>query len=157
MCQIWRDVMATRTTKTTAKPTKTATKPKVATATAKKAAVAKPQPALKTSVTAPKATVVEVTKPLVAAPLIKKPELIDRIVAESGLKKKDVKPVVEATLAVLARALVNGEELQVPPLGKVKINQMKDVANAKIIKLKVRHQMSALSPDDPAGMNMDDV
>ncbi len=136
--------MATRSTKSTAKA-KT-TKAKTATTAAKAAA----------SVTAPKATVVETAKPVIAAGLVKKPELVDRIVAETGMKKKDVKPVVEATLAVIARTLIKGEELQVPPLGKVKINQVKDIANATILKVKIRHPKNAPTATSAASVE-DDV
>ncbi len=88
---------------------------------------------------APKAVVVETVKTVVADAPIKKPELIDRVMAETGLKKKDVKPVVEAMLAVLGRALVGGEELTVPPLGKLMINRTKEVSNATIVNIKLRH------------------
>lgn len=102
-------------------------------------AAAKPE--AKPAETAPKpaTTVVEETKPVLAAGLVKQKELVDRVVAETGMKKKDVKPVVEATMAVLARTLTGGEELQVQPLGKVKIQKVKEVANAKIMTLKLRH------------------
>ena len=136
---------------TSSKKTASTTKSKTTTAAAKapKKTASKTEPkTTSASTTAPQATVVEAAKPVVAANLVKKPELIDRIVAESGMKKKDVKPVVEATLAVLAKTLVDGEELQVPPLGKVKINQMKDLANAKIIKLKIRHSTNDTSAAD---------
>ncbi|MBT8410513.1 MAG: hypothetical protein KJP02_01775 [Octadecabacter sp.] len=63
--------------------------------------------------------------------------------AETGMKKKDVKPVVEGMLAVLGRTLTEGEELNVPPLGKIMINRVKDVANATIINIKVRHPKQA--------------
>lgn len=136
--------MAIRSTKATEKlPKSGAKKTKAATSTAVKGT------SESSGITAPKATVVGAAKAVVAAGMIKKPELVDRVVAESGLKKKDVKPVVEATLAVLTKALVNGEELQVPPLGKVKINKMKDVANAKIINVKIRHSTNDANTTPP--------
>ncbi len=112
--------MATRSTKTASKA-KTA--PKTA---ATKAAV-------------PKTTIVETVTPVVAGAPIKKPELIDRVVAETGMKKKDVKPVVEAMLGVLGRALSDGEDITAPPLGKVMIKRVKDVANARVMNIKVRY------------------
>lgn len=93
----------------------------------------------KTAVAAPKATIVETVTPVVAKMPIKKPELIDRVVAETGLKKKDVKPVVEATLAVLGRTLAGGEDITAPPLGKMMIKRVKDVANARVLTLKLRY------------------
>ena len=139
--------MATSSTKTATKTPKKATKsttvaPKVATkpvATAK--AVATPA---KTAVT-PKATIIETVKPVVADAPIKKPELIERVMAETGMKKKDVKPVVEAMLAVLGRALTKGEDLTVPPLGKLMIKRTKEAANATIVTVKLRH------PKNPGG------
>ncbi|AKS46286.1 DNA-binding protein HU-alpha [Octadecabacter temperatus] len=140
--------MATSSTKTATntpkKATKTAAKsaPKVATkpvATAK--AVATPAKAA----VIPKATIVETVKPVVAGAPIKKPELIDRVMAETGMKKKDVKPVVEAMLAVLGRALTKGEDLTVPPLGKLMVKRTKEAANATIVTVKLRH------PNNPGG------
>ncbi|MCF2903718.1 HU family DNA-binding protein [Octadecabacter sp. CECT 8868] len=125
--------MATRSTKTTTPKAKTTTKTaavKTTTKTATAKAVTKPATT--------KATIVESVTPVVTATPIKKPELIDRVMAETGMKKKDVKPVVEAMLTVLGRSLADGEELTVPPLGKVMIKRVKDVANAKIMTLKVR-------------------
>lgn len=117
--------MATRSTNTTPKAKTTAAK-----ATAAKTGDAAPG----------KATVVETVTPVVAEAPIKKPELIDRVVLETGMKKKDVKPVVEAMLAVLGRALVNGEEITAPPLGKLMIKRVKDLSNAQVLTLKLRHQ-----------------
>ncbi|MBU2993518.1 HU family DNA-binding protein [Octadecabacter sp. 1_MG-2023] len=125
--------MATRSTKTTTPKAKTTTKTAAATTKTTTTAAAKAAPAPAT-----KATIVESVTPVVTATPIKKPELIDRVMAETGMKKKDVKPVVEAMLTVLGRTLADGEELTVPPLGKVMIKRVKDVANAKIMTLKVR-------------------
>ena len=54
------------------------------------------------------------------------------------MKKKDVKPIVEATLAVLGRALAEGEELNVPPMGKIKVNREKHLPNARMMIVKIR-------------------
>lgn len=135
--------MATRSTKTTKSTAKTkASAPKKVTAKVAPKATVKPVVA-KATPAAPKATVIETVKPVVAGAPVKKPELIDRVMAETGMKKKDVKPVVEAMLAVMGKALASGEELNVPPLGKVMVNRMKDVANAKILNVKIRHPQKA--------------
>ena len=140
--------MATRSTKTTPKAKTTAAPKKAAPKKAAPKTAAKPA-AAKVTPTTPKATIVETVTPTVAAMPIKKPELIDRVMAETGMKKKDVKPVVEAMLTVLGRTLADGEELTVPPLGKVMIKRVKDVANAKILTLKVRHPKGDAAPKDP--------
>ena len=46
--------------------------------------------------------------------------------------------VVEAMLAVLGEALADGRTLNLQPLGKVKINRMKQVAKDRVIICKIR-------------------
>ena len=94
---------------------------------------------------APKATVVTEAA-VVAGPTVKKVELIDRIVERSGLKKKDVKPVVEAALAELGEAIAKGEELNLPPFGKLKVNRSKELAGANVYICKVRRPKSGDAP-----------
>jgi len=74
---------------------------------------------------------------------LRKKELIDRVVALSGMKKKDVKPVVEATLAVLGTALSNEEPLNLQPLGKVVINRKKELANGEVLITRIRRSTQA--------------
>ncbi|MFT4743114.1 MAG: hypothetical protein ACI91Z_001088 [Yoonia sp.] len=73
------------------------------------------------------------------AEMIKKPEFIDRAVDRTDVKKRDAKPAIEAALAVLSEALIKGEELNLPPLGKLRIVKTKDVGDgAKVLTLKLR-------------------
>ena len=135
--------MATRSTKTAPKA-KATTK-----TTATKAVAAKKAATPKTAApkaNAPKTTIVETVTPVVSGAPLKKPDLIDRVVAETGMKKKDVKPVVEAMLAVMGRALSGGEEITAPPMGKLMIKKSKDVAKARILTLKLRHPKDAGGP-----------
>ena len=48
-------------------------------------------------------------------------DLVDRVVAATGGKKKGVKEVVEATLTQLGEALAKGESLNLPALGKMRV------------------------------------
>ena len=98
-----------------------------------------PKATTETETDAPVAMVVEEVKPVLSEAPIKKPELIERVVTETGMKKKDVKPVVEAMLAVLGRMVAGGEEITAPPLGKLMIKRVKDTPKAKIITLKLRY------------------
>ena len=134
--------MATYSTKSTAKTTKTVEPIKAVTNTASTAV----ETPTKTNVTAAASS--EDATPIAGTAIVKKPELVDRIVTQSGLKKQDVKPVVEAMLTVLSKTLLDGEELQIPPLGKVKILQTKDVENAKILKVKIRHSIKETDTGD---------
>ena len=88
--------------------------------------------------------------PVVAGPVLKKAELVDRVVARSGMKKKDVKPAVEAALAVLGEAITAGEELNLQPFGKMKINNEKEVSNALIYNVRIRRQKTTVGDDDTA-------
>ena len=89
---------------------------------------------------APKAepVVVSETAPVVSAPDLKKVELIDAVVERSGVKKRYAKPAVEAALAILGEALAEGQGLNLRPLGKAKVQRSKEVANAKVLTIRVR-------------------
>lgn len=142
------DIMATRSTKTTKAKTTAAKPAKAAPKTATKTKIAKAT----ATTPAPKATVVGAAKPVVAGAPIKKPELIERVMAETGMKKKDVRPVVEAMLTVLGRALSDGEELVAPPLGKVMVKRVKELPNARVMNVKIRHPLNAGGNVAPASV-----
>jgi nucleoid DNA-binding protein len=74
------------------------------------------------------------------APIVlKKPQLLNEVVARTGLKKRDVKPAVEAALAVIGEALARGEELILPPMGKTRIIKSKELNNgAALLTIKFR-------------------
>ena len=98
-----------------------------------------PKAARKTAggpVTPPK--LVHVTEQVVTQPDLKKKELIDLVVERSNIKKKDAKPVVEAMLAVLGETIASGRELNLRPLGKLRINRTTDKGNGRVIICKLR-------------------
>lgn len=70
--------------------------------------------------------------------ILKKAELIDRVMQASGSKRKDARAIVEVTLATLGQALVAGEELQLPPLGKLRVQKRKTGDTAEVLTLKLR-------------------
>jgi nucleoid DNA-binding protein len=76
----------------------------------------------------------------------KKKDLIDRVMAVTGTKKKTVKEVVEATLSVLGDALSKGEMLNIPPFGKAKVSRAVEAGSGKAMTVKVRR-----ANDNPAG------
>ena len=135
--------------KTAAPKAKLAAKPAAATAGAPRGI---PAPSIKpAAVVVPKMSVVESpamsgTEPTETAPQaasdratpLKKQELVERIVKASGAKKKDVKLIMEAAMGVLGDALSAGEELNLPPLGKMKVNRQRQEGNSEILILKLR-------------------
>ena len=107
----------------------------------------------------PKApTPVDVTPEPVAdeAQVMKKPDLLDKVVARTNLKKRDVKPAVEAAFAVIREALQDGSELSLPPLGKVRLVKSKPLdGGAEVMTLKLRTPKHAAAA--AVSMNDDDA
>merc|ERR1711916_371591 len=96
----------------------------------------------------PRVTVVTEVEPNVTEPEMKKVELVNLIVERTGMKKKDVKPVVEATLEVLGEAISNGQELNLQPFGRIKVNNTKDLANAQVHSVRICQSKASRSNDD---------
>ena len=64
---------------------------------------------------------------------IKKKQIYDHVTVATGLRKREVRESVDATLAYLRRCLDEGKELQLPPLGKVKVVTRGEGAKAKTL------------------------
>jgi len=73
---------------------------------------------------APEAQVAAAASALVSAVgetiALRKKDLVDRVVAASGAKKKQVKDIVAHTLKVLGDAIGKGEQLHLPPFRPAK-------------------------------------
>ena len=69
---------------------------------------------------------------------LKKKDLLERVTAATGGKKKDVKEVVEATIAVLGAALQSGEGLNLPPFGKARVAKSKGEGASRAMTVKLR-------------------
>ena len=76
-------------------------------------------------------------------------DLVDRVVAATGGKKKDVKQVVEATLVAMGAALQTGESLNLPAFGKLRVAREKAHPKGRI--LMVRLQMLSAAPGEFEG------
>jgi DNA-binding protein HU-alpha len=99
------------------------------------------------------------TFPASAGPELKKQELLDKVVQRSEIRKKFAKPALEAMLEVLGEALAEGRELNLPPLGKVKLNRIKEGARVRIIVAKIRQskQGGNVLPEDAGPDNFIDM
>ncbi|SEL73940.1 DNA-binding protein HU-alpha [Roseivivax marinus] len=71
-------------------------------------------------------------------PDMKKRDLVEEVVARSGVRKRDAKPAVEALLAILGETLASGRDLNLPPLGKVKLTNARDTTNAEVLTARIR-------------------
>lgn len=118
---------------TTKKTTSTSSRAK-RTTTAKKTTTARK------TVAASKAKPVVVTEsaPVVSGPELKKVDLIEKVVERSDVKKRYAKPSIEAALQVLGEALAEGRPLNLPGFGKLKVQKVKDVANGKVMNVRIR-------------------
>ncbi len=85
-----------------------------------------------------------------AAPTLKLKGLLDRVVARSGAKKKDAKAVVEATLACLGEALAKGEALNLPELGKARVNRQKGQGGVETLVVRLRRTAPKAVKVEPA-------
>jgi nucleoid DNA-binding protein len=77
---------------------------------------------------------------------LKKKELIERVVAAMGGKKKGVREIVEATLTILGDALDKGEGLNLPPFGKARIAKQGGTGSDAAMTLKVRRGTAEKKP-----------
>ena len=96
-----------------------------------KAAAANTSPEVKPVAEASAAAAL-VVKP--ASQALKLKELVERVAKTSGAKKNGLKEIVEAVLAEMGQALGEGKELNLPPLGKAKVNRQK--GDLLVLKLK---------------------
>ncbi|SMY07879.1 HU family DNA-binding protein [Flavimaricola marinus] len=68
---------------------------------------------------------------------VKKKEFLERVVERSGMRRGDAKTAMEATLAILGEALANGEEVNIPPFGKAKVNREKETPRGNAYSLRL--------------------
>jgi DNA-directed RNA polymerase subunit H (RpoH/RPB5) len=82
--------------------------------------------------------------------MLKKKDFVDRVVKASGAKRGEAKGVIEATLQMLGDALVAGESLVLPPLGRLKVSRQIDKAGGDtlVIKLKRSSETGAKKTDE---------
>jgi len=52
---------------------------------------------------------------------LRKKDFIDLTIARAGIRKADARTAVEATLVTLAQALAAGQDVVLPPLGKLRV------------------------------------
>ena len=82
--------------------------------------------------------------PIKTRTILKKKDFFDRATERSGVKKSDAKAAIDATLAVLTEALANGDEIILPPLGKLKVTREKAHPKGRILMLRLQ-----LIPEGP--------
>ncbi|ALI56204.1 HU family DNA-binding protein [Celeribacter marinus] len=139
----------TKTPADTSAPKKTA---------ATKTAVAKSAAAKAAKPTVVAASAVDIPVPAVVTELAKK-DFLDRVTETSGAKRGTAKKIVDAVLMELGDALQRGENVNLPPLGKVSINRLKEAPNAHVVIAKIRRSKlmveASKMPDTPSEVEGD--
>lgn len=105
-------------------------------------------------------TVVDAPQAVIIGPMMRKKELVDTVVLRSGLKKKDVKPIVEAMLSVMGEAIGDNRELNLPPFGRLKVRREKKLANGRMVVAKIRQNNPSdadAKPDAPETFDTSDI
>ena len=69
---------------------------------------------------------------------LRKGDLIAQVAAETGQRRRDVKPIVEATLSALGAALEGADALNMPPLGKVDVRRREEKGKVTVVTCRVR-------------------
>ncbi|GEM_PF-4279122 len=85
-----------------------------------------------------------------AVATVKKKDLYDLVVTETGLKKKDAKAVIDATIKVIRDAVDAEKAVIIPPLGKIfpkRVNEGTDQAKT-VYKLKLKNTGGAQNQAD---------
>ena len=74
------------------------------------------------------------------AQVVQKKDFVERVIAATGAKKSEARPIIEATLEQLGEALSAGQTLAVPPLGRGRVNLEKDLRGGDVITLRLRRK-----------------
>lgn len=97
----------------------------------------------------------------VGAGPLKLKELIEAVVERTGQRKGEARTAVQAALAVMGEALAEGTEVNLPPLGKMKINRSKPTPRGQMMMIKlVQNRRGPPSEDaakDPLAETAQDV
>ncbi|MEO1139802.1 MAG: HU family DNA-binding protein [Pseudomonadota bacterium] len=100
--------------------------------------VASAKPAASSGVPAPELAVVTEVTAAVTDPELKKRELLEMVSERAEVPRNKAKPVVEAMIEILGETIAEGRDLNLQPLGKIKVQRTKDLGNARVIVTKIR-------------------
>lgn len=64
-------------------------------------------------------------------------DILERVVDRSGMKKGEARTAIEATMAVIGEAIENGEDIDLPGFGKLKIQKEKETGKGKAYLLRL--------------------
>ena len=77
-------------------------------------------------------------KALLSGVQVKKKDFLDQVAAASGGREAEVRGVLDAVLALIAERLMAGDEIALPPLGRLRMVRQKDNGKARIATLRLQ-------------------
>jgi len=80
---------------------------------------------------------------------VKKKDFLDQVADASGGKKTEVRGVLDAALALIAERLMAGDEIALPPLGRLRMVREKDNGKARIATLRLQLPGEGEAAADP--------
>jgi nucleoid DNA-binding protein len=80
---------------------------------------------------------------------VKKKDFLDQVTAASGANKAEVRGVLDAALTLMAERLKAGDEIALPPLGKLRMVREKDNGKVRIATLRLQLAGDGESGTDP--------
>ena len=83
---------------------------------------------------------------------LRKKDLIEAAVARAGVKKRDAKPAIEAALAIIGETLGEGRGLNMPGLGKLKVQNSKDLEGVQVVNLRLRRKTTEVEESGEEGL-----
>ncbi len=75
----------------------------------------------------------ETAKAEALANMVKKKEIYDHVTVATGLRKREVREAIDATLAFMFETLTAGKDVHCPPLGKIRVVSKGEGDNAKVL------------------------
>ncbi|MBV1866576.1 MAG: HU family DNA-binding protein [Marinosulfonomonas sp.] len=78
--------------------------------------------------------------------VVRRKELVERIVASSGMKPNAVKTAIDAVLKEVGDALSAGETLNMPALGRVSVKRRKVLDDGEVLICKIRRRNKKADP-----------
>ncbi len=103
----------------------------------------------KTPAAKPKAVEAPAPSPAATAPphVLKKRELIERVVENTGLKRRDVRTIAESVLQIMGDTVREGDSLALEPLGKLRVARVVDGPSNRTLTVKLRQKQVQASAE----------
>jgi hypothetical protein len=81
---------------------------------------------------------------------LRRKDFLELVATRAGSRKSDTRTVTDAALAVIAEALARGEDVVLPPLGRIRVVKRRDGDRSRVLTLRLSQQTGgAPSEDDP--------